>query len=131
FAVSVPIAILALILGALQAPVVLLTWGRQRELMSASLQKQAAAQDYQFEMLTGMETLKAMGVEQTAVERWSDLFVDVLNVSISRGQLGAMIDAMTSAIRLGSPLIVLGFGGLKVLSGDLTLGTMLAVSAVA
>ena len=49
--------------------ILLLTWGRQRELMSASLQKQAAAQDYQFEMLTGMETLKAMGVEQTAVER--------------------------------------------------------------
>ena len=131
FAISVPIAIVALTLGALQVAVVLLTWRRQREFMSANLQTQAAAQDYQFEMLTGMETLKAMGVEQTAVDRWSDLFVDVLNVSISRGQLGAMIDAMTSAIRLGSPLIILGFGGLKVLNGDLTLGTMLAVSAVA
>jgi ABC-type bacteriocin/lantibiotic exporter with double-glycine peptidase domain len=99
--------------------------------MSANLQTQAAAQDYQFEMLSGMETLKAMGVEQTAVDRWSNLFVDVLNVSIARGQLGALIDATTSALRLGSPLMILGFGGLKVLNGDLTLGTMLAISAVA
>ena len=99
--------------------------------MSANLQTQAAAQAYQFEMLTGMETLKAMGVEQAAVDRWSDLFVDVLNVSIARGQLGALIEAATSALRLGSPLLILGFGGLKVLNGDLTLGTMLAVSAVA
>ena len=80
FAISPPIALVALGLGALQVAIVLLTWRRQRELMSASLQTQAAAQDYQFEMLTGMETLKAMGVEQAAVDRWSDLFVDVLNV---------------------------------------------------
>jgi ABC-type bacteriocin/lantibiotic exporter with double-glycine peptidase domain len=131
FAISVPIAVVALSLGALQVACVLLTWRRQREFMSANLQTQAAAQGYQFEMLTGMETLKAMGVEQAAVDRWSNLFVDVLNVSIARGQLGAMIEAATSALRLGSPLLILGFGGLKVLNGDLTLGTMLAVSAVA
>ncbi len=131
FAISVPIAIVAMTLGALQAAIVLLTWRRQREFMSANLQTQAAAQDYQFEMLTGMETLKAMGVEQAAVDRWSNLFVDVLNVSIARGRLGALIEATTSALRLGSPLLILGFGGLKVLNGDLTLGTMLAVSAVA
>jgi ABC-type bacteriocin/lantibiotic exporter with double-glycine peptidase domain len=131
FAISVPIAAVALALGALQAVVVLLTWRRQRELMSSNLQTQAAAQDYQFEMLTGMETLKAMGVEQAAVDRWSNLFVDVLNVSIARGQLGAVIEAATSALRLGSPLVILGFGGLKVLNGELTLGTMLAISAVA
>jgi ATP-binding cassette subfamily B protein len=131
FAISVPIAIVASSLGALQVAVVLLTWRRQRELMSANLQTQAAAQGYQFEMLTGMETLKAMGVEQAAVDRWSHLFVDVLNVSIARGQLDAVIEATMSALRLGSPLSILGFGGLKVLNGDLTLGTMLAVSAVA
>jgi ATP-binding cassette, subfamily B, bacterial len=131
FAISVPIAIAALSLGALQVAGVLLTWRRQREFLSANLQTQAAAQDYQFEMLSGMETLKAMGVEQAAVDRWSNLFVDVLNVSIARGQLDALIEAMTSALRLGSPLLILGFGGLKVLNGDLTLGTMLAVSAVA
>ncbi len=99
--------------------------------MAENLQTQAAAQGYQFELLSGMETLKAMGVEQAAVDRWSDLFVDVLNVSIARGRLGALIEATTSALRLGSPLLILGIGGLKVLNGDLTLGTMLAVSAVA
>ena len=131
FAISVSIAIVAVALGALQVAIVLLTWRRQREFMSANLQTQAAAQAYQFEMLTGMETLKVMGVEQAAVDRWSDLFVDVLNVSIARGQLGAMIEATTGALRLGSPLLILGIGGLKVLNGDLTLGTMLAVTAVA
>ena len=128
FAICPPIAVIALGLGALQVAIVLLTWRRQREFMSANLQTQAAAQNYQFEMLTGMETLKAMGTEQAAVNRWSDLFVDVLNVSIARGQLAAMIEAVTSALRLGSPLLILGFGGLKVLNGDLSLGTMLALS---
>ena len=99
--------------------------------MSANLQTQAAAQDHQFEMLNGMETLKAKGVEQARRRPVVEPFVDVLNVSIARGRLGALIEATTSALRLGSPLLILGFGGLKVLNGDLTLGTMLAVSAVA
>ena len=48
---------------------------------------EAAAQSYQVEMLTGMQTLKAIGVEHRAVQHWSNLFVDVLNVSLERGRL--------------------------------------------
>jgi ABC-type bacteriocin/lantibiotic exporter with double-glycine peptidase domain len=131
FVLSAPLAMVAVTLGVLQIALVALTWRRQRELMSENLQRQAAAQSYQFEMLNGMETLKAMGVEQTAVDRWSDLFVDVLNVSIAKGHLDALVEAATGALRLGSPLILLGFGALLVLNGDLTLGTMLAIGAVA
>ena len=35
---------------------------------------------YQVEMLAGIETLKASGSEARAVESWTDLFVDTLNV---------------------------------------------------
>jgi hypothetical protein len=63
------LAVVAVTLGGLQITLVALTLRRQREFMSATLQKQAGAQSYQVKMLNGMETLKAMGVEQTVVDR--------------------------------------------------------------
>ncbi len=115
----------------LQAGVFLLSYRRYQELMSQDLQTQAKAQSYLVQMLAGIETLKASGVEDRAVEQWSHLFVDELNVSLKRGRLSATVDSLMSALRMGSPLLVLWFGGLQVLNGSLSLGTMLALSALA
>ncbi len=78
-----------------------------------------------------METLKAMGGEHRAVDRWSGMFVDVLNVSLERGRLNAVVESLLSALRMGAPLIILCFGAWQVLRGSLSLGTMLALNAVA
>lgn len=118
-------------LGVLRVVLFLLTRRRQQELMSASLQVQAASRGYQVEMLTGIETLKAAGAETRAVEHWSNLFVDELNVSLARGRLNAVFDSLLSALSVASPFVILIYGGVLVLDGDLTLGTMLAVNALA
>src|SRR5258708_34095818 len=73
-------------------------------------------------MFAGIETRKAAGNENRAVEQWSHLFVDELNVSLHRGALGAAQYALTSSFRLASPLVLLGFGSLHVLHGQLSLG---------
>ena len=128
--ISPPIALVALILGLAQVGIFLAIRRRQRELMSESLQKQSKSASYQFEMLSGIETLKAMGSEQRAVEHWSDLFVDVLNVSLARGRLGAKVGATMGGLGMASPLLILGYGATLVMDGTLTLGTMLAISAL-
>ena len=82
-------------------------------------------------MLAGIETLKASGTEDRVVQQWSNLFVDELNVSLKRGRLSAGVESLMSALQLGSPMLVLWFGGLQVLNGQLSLGTMLALTALA
>jgi predicted double-glycine peptidase len=79
----------------------------------------------------GIETLKSGGAEDRAVQQWSDLFVDELNVSLKRGRLSATVDSLMDALRAGSPLLVLWFGGLQVMNGNLTLGSMLALNTIA
>jgi len=54
-----------------------------------------------------------------------------LNVSLKRGRLSAVVDSLMSALRVGSPLLVMWFGGLQVLQESLSLGTMLALNALA
>ncbi|HTE52780.1 MAG TPA: peptidase domain-containing ABC transporter [Kofleriaceae bacterium] len=118
-------------LATAQALVFVVTRRRQRDLGSQALIAQAKSEEYQVEMLVGIETLKAMGAEERASEHWSHLFVDTLNVSLDRGRLQAHVDAAAGALHLASPLLVMGFGALLVLDGGMSLGTLLGLSAVA
>lgn len=129
--ISPVIGVLVLLLGLLQAGVLLLSYRRNRELMSQDLQSESKAQAYLVQMLAGIETLKASGNEDRAVQHWSNLFVDHLNVSVARGRLSALVDSLMSALRQTSSLFLLWFGALQVLKGNLTLGTLLALNVLA
>ena len=131
FVTHAGMGLLVLFLGLLRVGLFLLTRRRYRDLMSASLQAQATSRGYQVQMLSGIETLKAMGAELRATEHWSNLFVDELNVSIARGRLSAVFDSLLGALGTASTFTILIFGGFQVLAGELTLGTMLALSALA
>jgi ATP-binding cassette, subfamily B, bacterial len=131
FIASPALGLLVLGLALLRIALLLVTRKRQKELMTRSLEAQSAAQNYQVQMLAGMETLKASASEERAVAHWSNLFVDTLNVSLDRGRLQAMTDAVLAALAMASPLAILLFGARQVFAGELTLGEMLALNALA
>ncbi|HXM71442.1 MAG TPA: peptidase domain-containing ABC transporter, partial [Thermoanaerobaculia bacterium] len=66
-----------------------------------------------------------------AVDRCAHLFVRELNVSLDRGRLDAVTSSILDVMGTASPLLVLIYGAILVLQGELTLGTMLALSALA
>src|SRR5215216_1776463 len=131
FMLSPPLAALVLGLGLLQVMVLLLARRRNQHLMSESLQVEAKSQSYTFELLAGIETLKAAGAERRAAEHWERLFIDQVNVAMRRGRLDASVDAGMGTLQLGSPLAILVYGGFQVLNGSISLGTMLAAAALA
>jgi len=131
FIASPLIGALALATVALQIGVLLATRRQRTEINARNLSRQALSQSYQVEMLAGIETLKAMGAEHRAQERWSNMFVDVLNVSIDEGRLAAIVESLSGALRMGAPLLILGIGAIQVLDGKLSLGTMLALNTCA
>lgn len=131
FAASPSLGLLVLGLALLRVVLLFGTRRRQKELMTRSLETQSAAQSYEVQMLAGIETLKASGAEGRAVEQWSNLFVDLLNVSIVRGRLQALVDSMLAGLAMASPLAILFYGAQQVLAGALSLGEMLALNALA
>jgi ABC-type bacteriocin/lantibiotic exporter with double-glycine peptidase domain len=82
-------------------------------------------------MLAGMESLKALGAEQRSVERWSHLFVAELNASLERARIGTIAGSLASGLALGAPIAILLTGATLVLRGELSLGTMLMLNALA
>jgi ABC-type bacteriocin/lantibiotic exporter with double-glycine peptidase domain len=128
---NVTLTLIVIVIALGRILLVVLMRHRQRELLAENLEISARSQTYQVEMLSGMETLKAMGLEHRAAENWSNLFVDSLNISIKRGRLDAVFSFLQSLLSTLSILAIMFYGTYLVLGGALTLGAMMAFSALA
>jgi ATP-binding cassette subfamily B protein len=131
FALSPVLGVLVTVLGAAQVAVLLSARRRNQQLMGESLATEAKSQSYAYEMFSAVETLKAAGAERRAVSHWTNLFVAELNVSLRRGRLSAAVETAVHGLALLSPIAVLLVGAYLVGNGALSLGTMLALAALA
>jgi ATP-binding cassette, subfamily B, bacterial len=123
--------LLALVIGLLQVALLLGSARRIHALAQQDLVAQAKSQSYLIEALNGIVTLKVAGAEDEALDHWSNLFFNQLNVSLRRKHISALIDTAMNALRVFAPLILLWVGTGRVLDGTLSLGTMLALNALA
>jgi len=118
-------------IGLLQVMLLIVTTGRVQRLMQLDLVAQAQSQSYLVEALTRIETLKASGAEDRALDHWSNLFFNQLNISLQRNRLSARIDTGLTTLRIFSPILLLWVGAYLVIDRTMTLGTMLALNALA
>jgi ABC-type bacteriocin/lantibiotic exporter with double-glycine peptidase domain len=65
------------------------------------------------------------------VSHWTNLFIAELNVSLRRGRLEALVETAIHGLALLSPIAVLLVGANLTSNGHLSLGTMLALAALA
>ncbi len=128
---SPAMALLVLALGAARIAVLLIIRRRLTESMAAQLDASGRAQGYLAEMIAGIETLKAAGRERTAVRRWTTLYTGELEEAAHRSRLDGAANAVLGSMRSASPLAVLGLGATLTISGELSVGTMLALVALA
>jgi ABC-type bacteriocin/lantibiotic exporter with double-glycine peptidase domain len=128
---SSTLGLLVLGLGVLQVVVLLLSRRATQRLASEGLRAEARSQGYAFQLLAGIGTLKSSGTEERAVDEFSRLFTDELDVALRRGRLSALVDSLTGALTIASPLVLLAVAGLLVLNGSISLGTALAINALA
>lgn len=118
-------------LGLLQVLAIVAARRQLEGLAGEELALRTVTRAYEVELMYGMETLKSMGRETQAVERWSHHFVDSSNVAIERGRLSGIVTAIQSSLQLSSPLVTLAYGAVLVLDDVLSLGAMLGLQALA
>ncbi len=117
--------------GCLQIALLLGTARLRADLNQRELGAQSESQSYLVEALSGVAALKASGAEDHSLEHWSSLFAAELNAALRRGQLSVVVDSITTMLRALSPLLLLWVGTFEVLRGSMSLGTMLALIALA
>ena len=131
FAVNGRLGMLVVLLGSAQLAVFAGFRRPMRDLAAQELEASSRTQSHIVDMLSGFESLKALGAERRATERWSHLFVDEMNVALERGRVGSFAGALTAALTIGSPLAILLAGTVLVLRDEVSLGTMLTLNALA
>ncbi len=117
--------------GILQLVILLVTRRRFEDLEASVVDANARSQSYLVQALSAIGTLKLAGAEQRAVERWSHDLADMLNAGLDMSRSRATVDALLGALRTAAPLAILSVGAVRVVHGELSLGTMLAVNALA
>jgi ABC-type bacteriocin/lantibiotic exporter with double-glycine peptidase domain len=128
---SLPLGFLVVLFGVLQTVTFVMLREPLRSLAAREIEHQGRAQNKLVEILGGIETIKSSGAAGTMVERWSHAFVDELNVSLERARFGSIAGSISSFLSLAAPMTLIVFGAHLVLAGKLSLGTMLALNALA
>jgi ATP-binding cassette, subfamily B, bacterial len=127
---SLLFSMLVLSIGLLQIALLLGTSRLVHTLSHQELTAQGKAQGYMAEALMGITTLKTMGAEQQAFDRWSNLFFNQINFSVRRNTVSALVNTTMATTQFCAPLVLLWLGISQVLNGTLTVGSMLALNAL-
>ena len=131
FLVSPLLGAVVLGFGLAQVGIMVWSWRPTQERMSRTLEAEGRTQSQIYEMVAGIETLKTSGHEERAVEQWQDLLAEELRAGVARARLQAVVESGVEALQTAAPLAVLTIGAVQVLDGEVSLGVMLAASALA
>jgi ABC-type bacteriocin/lantibiotic exporter with double-glycine peptidase domain len=131
FVVDVAVAVAVLAVLVTVVGLLWVTTGRVRERMAVELATQAEAQGYLVEVLEGITTVKAAAAEDRAFDRLGTLVFEWVTATLRRSYLASLVDSVTAALRFLCPLLVLWLCVRRVLHGDMSPGTMLALTWLA
>lgn len=80
------------------------------------------------ELIKGAPTLKATGSQHWVLDRWKGKLDEELSCDLRSDRIGLWEDVISGLLNHGSSAAILIWGGYKVLSGELSLGNLLAFS---
>jgi ABC-type bacteriocin/lantibiotic exporter with double-glycine peptidase domain len=128
---SPPFGLLTLAVAVVEVLLLLLSSGAVGRLAGKELAAFGKSQGYLGEALVGIATLKAAGAEDRAFDRWSNLFFDHLNISLRYNYVSGTLGGILTVLPTFGPLALLWVGATQVLNGSISLGTMVALIALA
>ena len=89
-------------------------------------QENAKTQSHLVEVLTGIQTVKAQNVERVSRWKWQELYSEYISKSFQKTLTGTALGETSQVLQQLSQLLVLWIGARLVLSGELTLGQLIA-----
>jgi ABC-type bacteriocin/lantibiotic exporter with double-glycine peptidase domain len=117
--------------GAFQVGLLLLTAPAIRRLTMRDLVAQGKTPGYLNEAPAGIAAVKAAGAEQRALTRWTNLFLDEMNISVRRTCFLSGVSVVLETLQFLAPILLLWIGATQVISGAMSTGTMLALNTLA
>ena len=129
--VDLELALLVMALALLQVIVLLVAWRGQHYLTANTLDYQSQAESELVELLEGVPTLKAAGLDGAAGERWSHSLADEVNSRQLSGRHLAICSGLCASLQFSAPLAVLALGIMQLSQRSASLGEVIGFSSLA
>lgn len=102
-----------------------------RELLEEKFQRGAESQSFLVESVTGIGTLKAMAVEPQMRDRWERLFSGYTQTGFAVATLANWGSHLIQVVSKLTTVAILYFGAKAVITGDLSVGSLVAFNMLA
>jgi HlyB family type I secretion system ABC transporter len=126
FLYSWPLALTAAILLPVLAIVTLITTPFLKRMSREVFNAKTKEGSYLIELLTGVTTIKALGIERLVRWHWEDLFNQSIKTNFSGQLLRERLDLVSSFIETTGTRLIFLFGVWQVLNGQLSMGQLFA-----
>jgi NHLM bacteriocin system ABC transporter peptidase/ATP-binding protein len=123
---SLPLALITLVIAALNIGYLLYSSNKIETLNAKLLQDQGKAMGFSISGLYIIETLKASASESDFFAKWSGYHAKEINSQQSLGKTAQVLLQLPEFLSNFANVLVLFVGGLTIISGNLTIGSLLA-----
>ncbi|MFI0351079.1 peptidase domain-containing ABC transporter [Actinomadura sp. 9N407] len=130
FLVESQVAVWVSLLAVVQVGLLLLAWRSQIYLAADELECQAHSASALNELLEGIGTVKAAGLDEMMGGRWTHSLMEEINAGTRRRRHFTLFSSLVASIQFMAPLLVLVTGAFKVSAGQLGLGEMTAFTSL-
>lgn len=131
FTYSVKLTFIVLSLGTLIFLTLVFSTTISRKLADQEINFQAKGQGVLSEALNGIGDVKVMGMEQNIYTKWHDVFKNQLKFAEKRAIWTMFINTIAMALQFILPIFLLWMSGKALISGQMTLGMVLAFNSLA
>ena len=130
FLISLQVALWVSLLAMIEIGLLLLAWRPQVYMAADELECQAHSHSGLNEILDGIATVKAGGLDEMLGGRWTHSLMEEINAGTRRRRHFTLFSSLVTSLQFMAPLLVLVTSAFKVSAGQLSLGEMTAFTAL-
>ncbi len=127
---DIPLATIGIGLSLVNVLIMRMVRRRRIDLSRSLALEQGRLQSSTIGLIRTIETLKSNGLENDAFAHWTGTQVKALNAEQDLGIYSTMLDAFPTLLGGLTVAAVLGVGGMRVIEGAITLGTLVAFQSL-
>tara|TARA_R110002096_G_scaffold309403_4_gene504076 strand:+ start:119537 stop:121735 length:2199 start_codon:yes stop_codon:yes gene_type:complete len=98
--------------------------------VTKSTKARAKRHGFLVETLTNLRTIKQTASEESWLNRYRDISADTAYAQFKSSQVSFLLQSLAQAIMLGSGVATIGFGVIKVIDGEMSIGALIATMAL-
>lgn len=125
FKIFAPTVVVVIVAAAMVGIAVLVGRSQARQ-QALEVDAQAEERGYLTELIAGIGTVKAAGVERQGLHRWLDRFEKELGFNLQKSRLGLWSEVGLTTLQQAITIVLLIWGGNLALKGELQIGTLFA-----